>query len=340
MRKTIFTRLLAVCLVVLILCSASIALADTNVTKIRTLDRGASLRSDPWVGENNKIAGVHANTTLDVYDEVNGWYYVYYNGMWGYVASCNSDGKALVTIVATNNGYGDYDGGNYDSGNYDDGNYDSGNYGYTDPTSASSYAYDDPYDMGVPYLNGRVYRLNQMNMAVYWVQVQLKATGIWYQGESWDCTGNLGDHTMSEIASFMRSRGYRGHSGVVDQSVVDELASYLEDRLEPVYVGGFYDAMDSIMVGGSSGSMYQITSNLRDMVARESIGARWVQVVLKRLGYYNSTIDGKYGEVTDRAVKAFQRDHGFQERDYITLGVARAMLEQYYYRGFSVNELP
>lgn len=326
MHKMFFSRLVAVFLVLPILYSTSIALADTNVTKIRTLDRGASLRSDPWVGSHNKITGIHANTMLDVYDEVNGWYYVYYNGMWGYVASRNSNGAALVTIVATSNG--------------DRYNHSDVYGGYTGPIDVPSYSYDEPYDMGVPQLNGRVYRLNQMNMVVYWVQVQLKATGIWYQGESWDCTGNLGDHTMSEIASFMRSRGYRGHSGVVDQSVVNELASYLGNRLVPVYVGGFYDAMNSIMVGGSSGSMYQITSNLRDMVARDTIGARWVQVVLKRMGYYNSTIDGKYGEGTDLAVKAFQRDHGFQERDYVSLGVARAMLEQYYGRGFSVNELP
>ncbi len=322
MYRSAFFRVVAMLLALLMLCSAGIATAETNVTKIRTLKRGASLRSDPWVDDDNKIAGVHADTTLDVYDEVNGWYYVYYNGLYGYVASRDANGNALVNIVAVSDRTGKTGGG----GSY--------------PTAAPYRPTYEPVDMGVPQLNGRVYRQNQMNMVVYWVQVQLKATGIWYQGESWDCTGNLGDHTMSEIASFMRSRGYRGHSGVVDQNVVDELASYLGYRLEPVYVGGFYDAMNAIMVGGSSGSMYQITSNLRDMVARESIGARWVQVVLKRLGYYTSTIDGKYGEGTDRAVRAFQRDYGFQERDYITLGVARAMLEQYYYQGYSLSELP
>lgn len=313
-------------LVALYFLTSGVAVAETNVTLIRTLDRGVSLRSDPWVSTTNKITSIHADTTLEVFDEIKnglGWYYVTYDGMWGYVAARDAEGRPFVTIVATKT---------------------------PAPTQAPAYSTpvptytaapsNAPYDMGVPQLHGQVYRLNQMNMDVYWVQVQLKATGIWYQGDIWDCTGNLGDQTMSEIASFMRSRGYRGHSGVVDQSVVNELAAYLGNRVVPVYVGGFYDSMNSIMVGGSSGSMYQITSNLRDMVARETTGARWVQAVLMRLGYYNSTIDGKYGEGTDQAVRRFQKDHGFQERDYVSLGVARAMLEQYYYRGYSIYELP
>ena len=56
---------------------------------------------------------------------------------------------------------------------------------------------------------------------------------------------------MSEIRSFMQSCGYRSHTGVVDQNVIDELANYLGSRLEPVYIGGFYESMNSIMVGGS-----------------------------------------------------------------------------------------
>ena len=196
------------------------------------------------------------------------------------------------------------------------------------------------YDMGIPILNGKRYTNGDMNMAVYWVQVQMKATGQWYQGEKWDCTGNLGDHTMQEIASFMKSRGYSGHTGYVDQTVVNELASWLSYNMQPVYVGGFYEAMGSIMAGGSTGSMDTIVSNLRDMVPRETVGARWIQVCLKHLGYYTSIIDGKYGEGTEQAVMAFQRDYGFEERDYVSLGVARAMIEAYYYSGGDLNKLP
>lgn len=206
--------------------------------------------------------------------------------------------------------------------------------------SPTAFADEIPYDMGVPYLYGKQYTGNDMNMDVYWVQVQMKATGCWYQGETWDCTGNLGDHTMREISSFMRSRGYFGHTGYVDQNVINELADYLGDNIQPVCVGGFYNAMDAIMTGGSAGSMKQIVSNLRDMVSLETIGARWVQICLKYLGYYGSVVDGKYGESTELAVKEFQRVYGFEERDYVSLGVARAMIEAYYYAGGDLNNLP
>ncbi len=138
--------------------------------------------------------------------------------------------------------------------------------------------------MGVPYIGNAVYRQDQMNMAIFWVQTQLKATGIWYQGEVWDVTGNLGDHTMSEIASFMQSRGYGGHGGTVDQAVIDELADYMGYRLVPVYVGGFYEYMNCIMAGGSAGQMQKIYSNLIDMVPRMTTGTRWIQAVLKKQG--------------------------------------------------------
>lgn len=197
-----------------------------------------------------------------------------------------------------------------------------------------------PYDMGIPNLNGRRYTEGDMNMVVYWVQIQLKATGRWYQGEQWDCTGNLGDHTMHEIASFMKNRGYSRHTGYVDQNVVNELASWLGYNVQPVYVGGFYDAMGAIMADDSAGSMQTIVSNLRDMIPRETVETRWIQVCLEHLGYYSFSIDGKYGEETERAVRAFQRDYGFEERDYVSLGVARAMIEAYYYAGGDLNRLP
>lgn len=197
-----------------------------------------------------------------------------------------------------------------------------------------------PYDMGIPNLNGVIYGKESMNMVVFWVQTQLKATGIYYQGEIWDVTGSLGDETMKEIKAFMRARGYGNHSGAIDQAVIDELAAYLNYNTVPVYVGGYYEKMSSIMYGGSAGSMDKINSNLKDMVPRVTVGARWVQICLSTLGFYNSTIDGKYGEGTDRAVKAFQAAYGFQTRDYVTLGVARAMIEACYNRGYSLNMLP
>ena len=78
---------------------------------------------------------------------------------------------------------------------------------------------------------------------------------------------------------------------------------------------------------------------MRNEVPRVTTGARWVQVILSRLGYYTMNIDSKYGQGTDDAVRAFQRAYGFVERDYVTLGVARAMIEAYYSAGGDLGRL-
>lgn len=301
------------------------AAADTNVTLIRTNERGVSFRSTPNKPDDNsnKICGIHANVELEVFDLINGWYLVEYNGQRGYVSS----DPELVTIIETRQV--------------------AARQNETASVSRNANTYsgydqysEEPYDMGIPYIGSKVYTQDQQNMVIFWVQTQMKATGNWYNGEIWDVTGNLGDHTMSEVASFMESRGYYGHRGTVDQQVIDELASYLGNRVQPVYVGGFYDYMNSIMIGGSDGSMNTIYSNMLDGIPHVTAGARWIQVVLKHLGYYNGGIDGKYGEGTENAVLQFQKNNRFEQRQYVTLGVARCMMEQYYYGGNRLNELP
>ena len=198
------------------------------------------------------------------------------------------------------------------------------------PTTQSG----DIYDIGIPNLNGKVYYQDDMNVHVLWVHYQLKATGRYYQGSSWDETGNLGDRTMREIGKFMQDNGYRNHDGHVDQTVINALANYLGSRRVPVYVRGFYEKMNTIMYGGSAGSMQSIDEN------SSSTKVKWVQTCLKKLGYYNSAIDGKFGSGTIRALKNFQADYGYEQRDYVSLGVARKLLEAYYNAGYNLNELP
>ncbi len=206
-----------------------------------------------------------------------------------------------------------------------------------EPVPYNTYS-DSPYDMGVPYLSGRSYGPDQMNIYIFWVQTQLKAAG-YFQGNNWDVTGNLGSQTQKEIQRFMNDHGRRGHNGYVDQSVVDSLANYLSGRIVPVYIGGYYDYMQPLFYDTSICGMNKLVSNMRDEVPRVTIGARWVQVILSRLGYYTMNIDSKYGQGTDDAVRAFQRAYGFVERDYVTLGVARAMIEAYYAAGGDMGRL-
>ena len=93
MMKRLIMPLLCICLCAALMLSAASADGMTDVTKVRTGERGASLRSSPEVTDYNKIRGIHAGTDLDVYDYVNGWYYVRYRDEYGYVIS------NMVTVI-------------------------------------------------------------------------------------------------------------------------------------------------------------------------------------------------------------------------------------------------
>ena len=208
------------------------------------------------------------------------------------------------------------------------------NYCYADAPSAliRSGETDVPRALEHPDLQGRVIGRDQMNLYVYWVQVRLKATGRWYQGEEWDCTGNLGSHTMSEIAAFMRFSAGVDHDGTVDQDVIDALLDV--EGAPDVPVGGFYGCLDILTGGDRYGDMKGIgRSSPRDAV-------RWVQICLKRLGFYTSAIDGDFGPGTLRALHAFQKEYGWVERDSVSYGAARDLLERYAAAGGDLNELP
>ncbi len=199
---------------------------------------------------------------------------------------------------------------------------------------------EETYDMGVPDLMGRRYGPDSMNLFIYWTQIQMKATGRYYTGDEWDETGKLGEHTRDEIKAFMKSRGYARHDGYVDQNVVNELASALGSRVRSVKAGGWYAHMDSVLSDPSTGEMITIVMSDKDSSSRNARGTRWVQTALTMLGYYSGGVDGYFGSMTASAVKRFQSDHGFVEREYVTLGVARAMLEACQRAGCDLDRLP
>ncbi len=196
-----------------------------------------------------------------------------------------------------------------------------------------------PFDMGIPQLNGRSFGPDNENIVIYWVQIQMKAAG-YYTGDQWDETGNIGDHTQEEIRRFMRDCGYPYHTGFVDQTVVNTLASVLGSRLRPVYRGGYFRHMNALLNDLTFESCDTVYPNSQSNSAHNRTSIRWVQTALSLLGYYSGSIDGQYGSGTDSAVKAFQRDHGFQQRGYVTYGVARAMMEAMWQRGCDLSRLP
>lgn len=216
--------------------------------------------------------------------------------------------------------------------------------GYDDSYNDNGYTGSEPhyyeeweiYDMGVPQLESTRLGKDSHNLYVYWVQVQMKATGLYYQGEEWDETGVLGDHTRAEISRMMEDWGYEGHDGSVDKYVILVICNILDGNFQPVYVNGFYNKMYTLTSGSRYGSMRYV----RNYNGSYSVGTEWVQRCLSKLGYYKHVIDGEFGEETIKAVKAFQRDHNFQQRPYVSMGVARRMLEECVARNIPIDDLP
>jgi hypothetical protein len=147
-----------------------------------------------------KIGSIHANTYLNVVDQQGNWYKVNYYGQYGWVTS----NPNYVTVVSSTN---------------------------QTQTSVTEDTYVN--DPNAPYIGTTVYSKGQNSDAIRWVQTNLKATGRWYQGDQWRITGHLGDHTMQEIRSFMQSMGYTTHTGVVDQTVINALCRYMDNKTIP-----------------------------------------------------------------------------------------------------------
>ena len=105
-KNRVLCRLLAVfmafCCVLPLLFPAA-ALAGTDVVRVRVIEGGVSLRSEP--NENApKIRGIHSNYELYVQDERNGWYKVTYKGDTGWIT-----GKRVIVIERRGTGGGTSD---------------------------------------------------------------------------------------------------------------------------------------------------------------------------------------------------------------------------------------
>lgn len=56
----------------------------------------------------------------------------------------------------------------------------------------------------------------------------------------------------------------------------------------------------------------------------------WIQEFLAAGGWYKGTIDGIYGDQTEKAVKAFQKDNSLTQRGYINDNDLAVIMEKYY----------
>lgn len=141
-RNTLFL-FLALCLVILSV-FPDYAQADTNATRIRVNQGGVSLRTQPNV-DSEKIRGVHEDYELDVFQEQNGWYYVYYNGDWGWVI-----GSRVTVIGTTVSGNSNYSSSSSSSQNS------SQNYNWNYNQGSDSFPYFSGFANAVAYPNQRL----------------------------------------------------------------------------------------------------------------------------------------------------------------------------------------
>lgn len=178
----------------LVLGAVGSASAVEKVTQVKVLQGGVNVRSMPS-NHSEIVDTAKPNEVLDVDNQDNGWFHVYYKGATGWVAQdrvqickIEDDGKPVAEYDSSKNG----------------------------PTTGfhSMVSVDETHDMGVPQIGSAVFRENQMNMVILWVQTQLKQTGIWYQGDLWHITGVLGKRTMQEISAFMEHETNTGHSEI------------------------------------------------------------------------------------------------------------------------------
>lgn len=155
-----------------------------------------------------------------------------------------------------------------------------------------------------PRIGSACYGLDAKNEAVRWVQKTLKETGIWYQGDEWKVTGHVGKHTMQEVKSFMETRGYSGHSGAIDQTVIDELDAYICGQGP---TGGGSSTSYDISVPQIGSAVYGYDAN------HSSI--RWVQEQLKATGIWYQgdewKVTGHLGKHTMQEISRFMETRGY-----------------------------
>ena len=294
---------------------------EIRVTRILTQSPGVSLRDGPSAAA-SRIRGVPADTVLDVIRHVPGWYYVRYRGDTGYV----NDSSEFVLIIGCITPEPQT----------------------PTPTPvvtptlkpATPTPNRNPSEMAIPQLGDRVCRAGEVSLTVFWTQTQLAATGRWYQEDGCAVTGCLDEATLTAVSAFMDAQGHPGHSGEIGQDVIDGLTDFLGSRTVAVYTGGFYDAMSVLMDGGADDSMTPVGRTDLEGIVPSGAKVFWVQTCLAFLGYYSGPVSGTYSEATRTAVRLFELDNGFEAQDTVGLGVARAMLEAYYYNRGDLGQLP
>ena len=124
------------------------------------------------------------------------------------------------------------------------------------------------------------------------IQTALKKLKL-YTG---DITGHYGAKTQTAVKTFQKRYGLED-DGIAGEGTIQAL----------------YEAAEITYSGSSSSSSASVPSGDSDGVLRQgsrSDAVRTLQEDLKALGYYDGSISGHYGSLTEAAVMKFQRTNG------------------------------
>ena len=134
--------------------------------------------------------------------------------------------------------------------------------------------------------SGSALKLNSKGTRVTQLQQDLKQLGFYYA----EITGNFGEKTEAAVKKFQESRGLTVN-GVAGTSTLNAIASAITKA------GG--------STSGSTGGVMRLGSTGDDV--------RALQQNLTILGYYYGDVTGRYGSLTQQAVKKFQKAKGMTD---------------------------
>ena len=157
----------------------------------------------------------------------------------------------------------------------------------------TGYVYDVYVTLNDTVKDDGILQKGEKGEAIKEVQLRLKELGYYKS----TCDGSFGAVTENAVKAFQKKNGLTD-DGMVGETTLKKLnsTSAIAANGKPADSASKIETADSVLRKGAKG----------DAVKK-------LQLRLKELGYYKSTCDGSYGDVTVVAVKAFQKKNSLPQ---------------------------